>query len=81
MDILQVLGRLHAQTKANLLMQSSVQSYRFRMTGLETGVHHGRSVTSNYRNLVYFYNDARVIKWMWKNLKLGFRDGVRSFEN
>jgi len=25
-------------------------------------------------------DDARVIKWMWENVKRGFRGGVRSFE-
>jgi hypothetical protein len=32
-------------------------------------------------NLAYCYNDARVIKWMWENVKRGFRGGVRSFED
>lgn len=32
-------------------------------------------------NLAYCYNDARVIKWMWENIKRGFRGGVRSFED
>ena len=27
------------------------------------------------------YNDACVIKWMWENVKRGFRGGVRSFED
>jgi hypothetical protein len=31
-------------------------------------------------NLAYCYN-ARVIKWMWENVKRGFRGGVRSFED
>ena len=33
------------------------------------------------RNLAYCYNDARLIKWMWENVKRGFRGGVRSFED
>jgi len=32
-------------------------------------------------NLAYCYNDARVIKWMWQNVKRGFRGGMRSFED
>jgi MoaA/NifB/PqqE/SkfB family radical SAM enzyme len=32
-------------------------------------------------NLAYCYNDARVIKWMWKQAKNGFRGGARSFED
>jgi len=32
-------------------------------------------------NLAYCYNDARVIKWMWDNVKRGFRGGMRSFED
>jgi radical SAM protein with 4Fe4S-binding SPASM domain len=31
-------------------------------------------------NLAYCYNDARVIKWMWENVKRGFLGGMRSFE-
>jgi MoaA/NifB/PqqE/SkfB family radical SAM enzyme len=31
-------------------------------------------------NLAYCYNDERVIKWMWENVKRGFRGGIRSFE-
>ena len=32
-------------------------------------------------NLAYCYSDARVIKWIWENVKRGFRGGVRSFED
>ena len=33
-------------------------------------------------NLSYCYDDARVIKWMWKGAKSGFRGGTsRSFED
>jgi len=32
-------------------------------------------------NLGYCYNDARVIKWIWKAARKGFRGGVRSFED
>ena len=32
-------------------------------------------------NLAYCYSDARVIKWMWENVKRGFRGGVHSFED
>jgi radical SAM protein with 4Fe4S-binding SPASM domain len=31
-------------------------------------------------NLGYCYNDARVIKWVWKQASRGFRGGARSFE-
>jgi radical SAM protein with 4Fe4S-binding SPASM domain len=32
-------------------------------------------------NLAYCYNDARVIKWMWKHTCNGFQGGSRSFED
>ena len=32
-------------------------------------------------NLGYCYNDARVLKWLWKQLQNGFKGGVRSFED
>jgi MoaA/NifB/PqqE/SkfB family radical SAM enzyme len=32
-------------------------------------------------NLGYCYNDARVIKWLWKAARRGFRGGSRSFED
>ena len=32
-------------------------------------------------NLGYCYNDARVIKWVWKQARNRFRGGVRSFED
>lgn len=32
-------------------------------------------------NLGYCYNDARVIKWLWKQVRNGFRSGARSFED
>jgi hypothetical protein len=32
-------------------------------------------------NLGYCYNDARVIKWLWKAARRGFKGGVRSFED
>lgn len=32
-------------------------------------------------NLGYCYNDARVMKWLWKAARSGFRGGVRSFED
>ena len=32
-------------------------------------------------NLGYCYNDARVIKWLWKRVRSGFRGGARSFED
>ena len=31
-------------------------------------------------NLAYCYNDARVIKWLWQQVKRGFGSGARSFE-
>ena len=30
-------------------------------------------------NLAYCYNDARVIKWIWSQLRNGFQGGARSF--
>jgi MoaA/NifB/PqqE/SkfB family radical SAM enzyme len=32
-------------------------------------------------NLGYCYNDARVLKWLWKQVRNGFRGGVHSFED
>jgi MoaA/NifB/PqqE/SkfB family radical SAM enzyme len=32
-------------------------------------------------NLGYCYNDARVIKWLWKQARNGFQGGARSFED
>jgi MoaA/NifB/PqqE/SkfB family radical SAM enzyme len=32
-------------------------------------------------NLGYCYNDARVLKWLWKQAKNGFGAGARSFED
>jgi len=32
-------------------------------------------------NLAYCYNDARVIKWVWKHAKNRFQGGCRSFED
>lgn len=32
-------------------------------------------------NLAYCYNDARVIKWLWKQAKNGFQGGARSLED
>jgi len=32
-------------------------------------------------NLGYCYNDARVLKWLWKQARNGFRGGARSFED
>jgi len=36
--------------------------------------------TLNY-NLGYCYNDARVIKWLWKQAKNRFQGGAKSFED
>ncbi len=32
-------------------------------------------------NLGYCYNDARVIKWLWRQARNGFNGGARSFED
>ncbi|MEI9973956.1 MAG: hypothetical protein WDO73_19045 [Ignavibacteriota bacterium] len=32
-------------------------------------------------NLGYCYNDARVIKWLWKQVRNGLKGGARSFED
>jgi MoaA/NifB/PqqE/SkfB family radical SAM enzyme len=32
-------------------------------------------------NLGYCYNDARVLKWLWKQARNGFKGGARSFED
>ena len=32
-------------------------------------------------NLGYCYNDARIMKWIWKQLRNGCKGGVHSFED
>ncbi len=32
-------------------------------------------------NLGYCYNDARVLKWLWRQARNGFKSGARSFED
>ncbi len=32
-------------------------------------------------NLSFCYNDARVMKWLWKQARNGFKSGVRSFDD
>jgi MoaA/NifB/PqqE/SkfB family radical SAM enzyme len=32
-------------------------------------------------NLAYCYNDARVLKWLWKQARNGFQGGAKSFED
>jgi hypothetical protein len=32
-------------------------------------------------NLGYCYNDARVVKWVWKQARNGFKSGACSFED
>ncbi len=32
-------------------------------------------------NLAYCYNDARVLKWLWKQGRRGFKGGAQSFED
>src|SRR5262249_10221579 len=32
-------------------------------------------------NLAYCYNDARVIKWLWKQAASGLKSGARSFDD
>jgi MoaA/NifB/PqqE/SkfB family radical SAM enzyme len=32
-------------------------------------------------NLAYCYNDARVLRWLWRQAKNGFSSGARSFED
>jgi hypothetical protein len=32
-------------------------------------------------NLGYCYNDSRVIKWIWRQLRNGMKGGVQSFED
>jgi hypothetical protein len=32
-------------------------------------------------NLGYCYNDVRVLKWVWKQARRGFKGGARSFED
>ena len=37
-------------------------------------------VSTLNHNLGYCYNDARVLKWLWKQARNGFQSGARSFE-
>lgn len=32
-------------------------------------------------NFGYCYNDARVIKWLWKQVRNGMKGGAQSFED
>jgi radical SAM protein with 4Fe4S-binding SPASM domain len=45
----------------------------------QTCQHHCFSTLNH--NLAYCYNDARVIKWVWKQAKNRFQSGCRSFED
>ena len=45
----------------------------------KTCQHHCFSTLNH--NLAYCYNDARVIKWVWKQARNKFQGGVRSFED
>jgi MoaA/NifB/PqqE/SkfB family radical SAM enzyme len=45
----------------------------------KTCQHHCFSTLNH--NLAYCYNDARVIKWVWKQARNRFQGGMRSFED
>jgi hypothetical protein len=36
---------------------------------------------ASWHNLGCCYNDARVIKWLWQQVRNGLQGGTRSFED
>ena len=50
-----------------------------QLCSMKTVCEHHCFSTLNH-NLAYCYDDARVIRWIWKQAKNGFRGGARSFE-
>jgi len=61
----------------------TVDGHRFdtaQLTGMKKTCQQHCFSTLNH-NLGYCYNDARVIKWLWKAARSGFKGGVRSFED
>jgi MoaA/NifB/PqqE/SkfB family radical SAM enzyme len=53
---------------------------RNQLTGMKRTCEKHCFSTLNH-NLGYCYNDARVIKWLWKQASTGFKGGARSFED
>jgi MoaA/NifB/PqqE/SkfB family radical SAM enzyme len=53
---------------------------RNQLTGMKKTCEKHCFSTLNH-NLGYCYNDARVIKWLWKQARSGFQGGARSFED
>ncbi len=46
---------------------------------MSAGQHHCFAMSN--RNLGYCYDDARVIKWLWKQANSQFQGGAQSFED
>ena len=46
---------------------------------LKTCEQHGFSTLNH--NLGYCYDDARVLKWLWRQVRNGLKGGVGSFED
>jgi pyruvate-formate lyase-activating enzyme len=61
----------------------TIEGHKFEQTQLQemkkTCQQHCFSTLNH--NLGYCYNDARAIKWLWKQVRTGFGGGVRSFED
>jgi radical SAM protein with 4Fe4S-binding SPASM domain len=61
----------------------TIEGHKFEATQLaamkQTCERHCFSTLNH--NLGYCYNDARVIKWLWKQARNGFKGGARSFED
>ncbi len=61
----------------------TIEGHKFEQTQLKemkkTCQQHCFSTLNH--NLGYCYNDARAIKWLWKQARTGFGGGVRSFED
>ena len=61
----------------------NIDEHRFdstQLSGMKATCQQHCFSTLNH-NLGYCYNDARVIKWVWKQARNGFRGGARSFED
>jgi MoaA/NifB/PqqE/SkfB family radical SAM enzyme len=61
----------------------TIEGHKFdagQLTGMKNTCQKHCFSTLNH-NLGYCYNDARVLKWVWKQARAGFKGGVRSFED
>jgi pyruvate-formate lyase-activating enzyme len=61
----------------------TIEGHKFdpdQLHGMKKGCQKHCFSTLNH-NLGYCYNDARVIKWLWKQVGRGLKGGARSFED